>query len=342
MPEIHSDTGVMRNPQPRRRNRYLFRHVMACLDRSSNAGRILEEAASLADMFGASLSVIRVIPGDNAATPCADPVDWELRRREELADLHNLGETARVPTDMNAIVTCGSAVHCIHEEARKGAVDLVVLGCGASSTPSHWNLGSTARTIAETFSGSVLIVPGEVAEKPAPRRRIVVPVDGSPQAEAALRYASVIAGKRTAELVLLHAVAEVAPGGTGRPEPDDEALYRKLNQREQRAADDRLDRLRRLLPADAHRSRMRRLSGTDPRRTLLRAIYEEQGELMVLSARGLGRDPDMPIGSTAEYLISSAAMPVLLIRNAATGAHLVPGRAPRRPAKTIGRRHDGV
>lgn len=344
MPDLRADPDVYcsPDPQPRRQHQRLFRHVMACLDRSPNAVHILNEAASLAEMFGASLSTIRVIPGEPTSGPCADPVDWELRRREELADLNNLAENSQLSTDVDAIVTCGSAGHSIREEADKREVDLVVVGCGTSTGRERFTLGSTARYVADTFPGSVLIVPGEVAKKPEPKRRVIVPFDGSPQAEAALRYASEIAGKRTSELVLLHAVPEVRLGGPGRPDPEDEALLRKLNAREQRAADERMDRLSKLLPTDAHRHRMRRLSGGDPRRALMRAIYEEQGQLVVLSARGRGRDPDLPIGSTAEYLISSAVSPMLLIRSPAADPHSQTGIAPRRPSKAIGRRNEGV
>ncbi len=309
---------------------------MVCLDRSPAAIRVLEEAASLADLFGASLTAIRVIPGDRTGSPCADPVDWELTRREEIADLQAMAADVHGAAGMQAIVACGSADGCIQEEARRCDADLLVLGSGASATATHWGLGGTVRHVAETSRGSVLIVPNETRDERPARPRIIVPVDGSPQSEAALRLASAIAGKRAAELVILHAVPDRSLAGEARLEPDDETLLLKLSQREQRAAKDRLQHMRRLLPADSHRNRIRQLGGEDPRQALMQAISEEHGELVVLSARGLGRDPDLPIGSTAEYLISRAVTPVLLVRNRAEGAHQIADLAPSRPASARG------
>lgn len=337
-PQTETEKRTLRKGHDQRDGQRLFRRVMACLDRSPDAARVLEEAASIADLFEATLTSMRVIPRDGDASPCADPVEWELTRREEIAGLRSLGETTYAAADMEVIVACGPIAECIHEEARKAQADLLVLGNGAVHTSKQWGLGGTVHHIAETSSGSVLIVPCERNDERPKRPRIIVPVDGSAHSEAALRLASTIASKRAAELVILHAVPEAALAGDDQSDPEDEGLIRKLNQREQRVADDRLQRMRRLLPTDSHRHRVRRLGGEDPRHALLQAICEEHGELVVLSARGLGRNPDLRIGSTAEYLISRAVVPTLLVRDSATKAHHVVDLAPLRPARAQGPR----
>lgn len=331
MPDIHSGPATEDRPDERESDARLFRHVMACLDRSPDAVRILEQAVLLANQTGADLTAMRVVPAGSSTIRCADPVDWELTRRVETADLLRMSDTTGATTDICAVVACGSAARCIHDEALRRDVDLLVLGTGTFSPPSRWGLGGTARHLAEVFQGSVLIVPGEIAGEPPKTRRIIVPMDGSAPSEAALRFAAAIARARAAELVILHAVSHVGAFGTGRTGQGDEALWRELKEEAAHTVEDRLQRLRRLLPVHRHGNRVRRLSGDEPRRALMKAICEERGELVVLSARGLGNDPDLPIGSTAEYLLSRAVTPILLIRNAELGNHRAGGTAPRWP-----------
>ena len=329
MPDIQSGSTITYRPQTREIDTRLFRHVMACLDRSPDATRILEEAVQLANQTGADLTAMRVVPAGPSTVRCADPVDWELTRRDETADLLRMSDTAGATTDIRAIVACGSAARCIHDEALRCDADLLVLGTGTLGFPSRWGLGGTARHLAAVFHGSVLIVPEEVADEPPRAHRIIVPMDGSPPSEAALRYAAAIARARGAELVILHAVSHVDSFGNGWTGQKDEALWRELKEEAGRATEDRLQHLRRLLPAHKHGNRVRRLNDDEPRRALMKAICEERGELVVLSARGLGNDPDLPIGSTAEYLLARAVTPVLLIRNGEMSNHRVGGTAPR-------------
>lgn len=331
MPDIHSGSAIVNRPHGRENDDRLFRHVMACLDRSPDAARILEQAVLLANQTGADLTAMRVVPAGPSTIRCADPVDWELTRRDETADLLRMSESAGATSDIRAIVACGSAVRCIHDEALRCDVDLLVLGSGTFGAPRRWGLGGTARHLAEVFHGSVLIVPDEIAGEPPRTRRIIVPMDGSSASEAALRFAAAIARARAAELVILHAVSHVGAFGTGQTGQGDEALWRDLEEEAARTAEDRLRRLRRLLPVHRHGNRVRRLSGDEPRRALMKAICEERGELVVLSARGLGNDPDLPIGSTAEYLLSCAVTPTLLIRNAEMSSHRAGGPTPRWP-----------
>ena len=306
---------------------------MACLAGSPDAGRILEHATAIAALSGARLTAIRVMPTEGTPGRRVDPVDWDIKMHEEYRQLRHLSDETGAPDNMRLAVVGGRAAHCICEEARNTGVDLTVLGAGALGTPAGWGLGGTARHVAECFPGSVLIVPakldGEMRGK-VPARRIVVPLDGSPHSEGALRIAVAIATNRAAELVLLHAVPEIALSTNGPPDPEDEALRDQLRRRNERSAKTRLERMRRLIPADKIRSRVRLLSGQEPRRALMRAICEENCEMLVLSARGLGGDPDLPIGSTADYLISHAVTPVLLVRSAERVSHRSAGTAPSR------------
>lgn len=337
MPEFYPRTAAGRGPALRDCEGPLFRHVLVCLDRVPEAAHVLEEAVALAHVSGAAVTAMRVLSPESAAR-CADPVDWELARREHTADLVYVAEAIGAAESVRPVVTCGSVPRCVREVAQRERVDLIAVGAGAKDYATPSVLGGTARHLAETFPGSVLIVPERAAEDRPRARRVIVPMDGSLLAEAALRYGGEIARDRAAELVVLHAVSPVAPVAEDWTEPDDGALLSRMQQRSERAARKRLERLNCLLPRHRWGSRLVRLGGDDPRRALLRAIVEENGELVVLAARGLGSDPDLPIGSTSEYLLSRATTPTLLLRRAEESRHRASGMAPRRPRARAGER----
>lgn len=311
-----------------------FHHVMACLDHSQHAGKVLQEASAIAEILGAELTALRVMEAERPGSRPIDPVDWELARRDEEAEIRNLAEEIGVPATMNTVVMGGSAADCICRMVREADVDLTVMGVGARGDWSERGLGSTVRRVAENIASSVMVVPVRAsgdAPHPEPTKRIVVPLDSSPQAEAVLPIAALIAQSRAAELILLHAVPDISLTGDGLPETSDKDLCDSLNRRNERAAQSYLDRIRTFLSADAVRVHVRLMSGEDPRHALARAVREEGADLVALSARGLGRHPDLPIGSTAEYLMSGATIPVLLVR---LGNEAPPGpaqAAPERP-----------
>lgn len=332
MPEARSEAVVIPRMRGGPGQGRLFRHVLACLDRSPHAQAILAQAAAFADLSDAKLTVLRVLPGATAARSCADPVDWELTRREELADIQRIADAIGATAQLEAVVVCGDTARCIEDEAQRRCVDLLVIGAGAFGTPGHWGLGGTARHLAESFAGSVLLVPQSLAGLPPAQRRVIVPVDGSQPAEAALGYATAIARDCEAEMVVLHALPEIGSTQDAHPGRDGSPLWSALRREAERMAEARLERLRRLLPIDGRQHRVRRLDGDEPRRALARAIAEERAGLVVLSARGQGQDPDLPIGSTADYLLARATSPVLLIRTAEAGHHRKGADAPRRLA----------
>ncbi|WGT51330.1 universal stress protein [Thioclava nitratireducens] len=336
MPELHPNSArdlLVAMSRPRDSSLH-FRHVMACLDHSPQSRRVLAEAAAIAEVMGAELTVLRVMDaGTEAMRRPVDPVDWDLGRREEEAELGRLvGEICSVP-DIHTEVMSGASADCICRKAHAAGVDLIVLGVGGRDRWTEWGLGSTVRQVAERAAGSVLIVPESPANdvsRQAPGGRVLVPLDSSTWAEAVLPIALRAAESRSAELVLLHAVPDISLTGNSPPDAHDEALRADLRHRNERVAQAYLDRIRALLPADALRTRVRLISGEDPRRALARAVNEEAASLVVLSARGQGAHPDLPIGSTAEYLISAATVPVLLVRRPEAGSRPSAQAAPWR------------
>ncbi len=340
-PQLNTYVGkedrALQDGRPRRRP--FFRHVMVALDHSPYVAHVLEVASEFAGGLELPLTAARVITPGTWQAAAADPVQWELTMRAEETEIGGLLEEHGPAAHAEAVVLSGEVVATLCDAALERDADLLVIGTGARGAKGVWGLGGIARHLVEEFPGSLLVVPADVRHRPTGRTnapRVVVALDWSASSKAALQTAAVIAERQEAELVLLHAVPEIAPAAAGPPEPEDMALRAEVRNRNIAQAKRHLEAVRRLIPSDRLRHRVRLMTHEEPRRALARAIEEEAADLLVLSVRGMGRNPDLPIGSTADYLVCSTRIPVLLVRQRQDHKPRRLGHAPSRPRAVPG------
>jgi nucleotide-binding universal stress UspA family protein len=159
-------------------------------------------------------------------------------------------------------------------------------------------LGSVSDYCAHHATCPVALVPGE---GPAASGRIVVGMDGSPGAEAALRWAAVEAERRGAELVALHAWSwldqPIPEGGHFDPEFD-EAAARAYAERA--VADAGLDR-----PVTVE------VECDLPARALVER--SAAGDLVVVGTRGMGAVRQALLGSVSRQLVHHGASAVVVV-----------------------------
>jgi nucleotide-binding universal stress UspA family protein len=135
------------------------------------------------------------------------------------------------------------------------------------------------------------------------QHRIVVGVDGSPEAREALRWASRLASDRGAEVVAVHALGLLEPVAGE------------------------------LVPGHAHRGEVERRLAQDwcgglggsgrPFRTVVRegaavdvlvdVAREEEADLLVVGSRGVGEAPALALGSTSLHVLQRSPVPVLVV-----------------------------
>ncbi len=305
----HPKTGPV--PSRTRAEPQTLRHLLVCVDTSPFAEGVLAHAAAVAMGTDARMTVMSVLESSPTQAP-TDPVEWTLRHRDVEAGLR---ERASRFGDVDVVVVDGPAAERICTYARENAVDLTVLGEGGEGNWPFVGLGCTARRVTEAVTGSVLIVPSNhVGEAPIHYRRVMMPLDGSSRSECALPIGLAIAAAHDAELVLVHAAPNVDITETDPLEAEAIMLRDRLRQRNERAAERYLKRIRSRLPR-APATRTWVLPSGDPRHALARAVTEEHADLMVLSSTGQSGHPDMAVGSVADYLVSHMDIPVLLVRS---------------------------
>ncbi|WP_408629705.1 universal stress protein [Anaeromyxobacter oryzisoli] len=148
---------------------------------------------------------------------------------------------------------------------------------------------------------------------PAALTRILVPIDFSPSARAALEYATFLAGKLDAELEVLHVweppgylgpdTLALLPVGSGEPawEQTRAEVQRELEQQLARAV-------------ARPRAFSVRVEAGEPSDTILRLAREGGVDLIVMGTHGRTGLSRLLIGSVAEAVLRRSGCPVLTIR----------------------------
>ncbi|MGV1048043.1 MAG: universal stress protein [Solirubrobacterales bacterium] len=142
--------------------------------------------------------------------------------------------------------------------------------------------------------------------------RILVAVDGSPDAEAALRHAFALARDQHALITLLTVAPPPAtPVGVGSSAPPDMLGFHERILREATA----------LVPADIGVTT--RLERGNPAETILKLAREGDHDLVVMGSHGHSRVHRALLGSVSERVLKASTVPVLLMRSPGAEAKVV-------------------
>lgn len=190
--------------------------ILCPVDLSAPSRRALDYAVAVSRWYGASITVLRVIPAavpvvtyagalfpQPAVTP---PADLE---RVRLATAEFAAREQGGPP-METAVAEGDAASVIATYAQDLGADLVVMGTRGSHGLDRLLLGSVTERVLRTVACPVLTVPpaapDAVPARPGLFTHIVCGVDFSPASLHALRFATAIADEADAHLTVVHAV----------------------------------------------------------------------------------------------------------------------------------------
>jgi nucleotide-binding universal stress UspA family protein len=179
--------------------------LLVPLDGSHLAEQALPYAERLAEATSARLVLSRVLPLSVLQRPEADLASADEARAYLQTIADRLTSKGRV---VETTAPWGDPASWILDQVSSTHADLVVMATHGRSGPGRWLYGSVADEILRRASVPVMVVPPAVAE-PWPADRppcILVPLDGSRHAEAALGPAKELAKRLGAEIVLLQVV----------------------------------------------------------------------------------------------------------------------------------------
>ena len=297
-------------------------NILCPIDFSEFSLDAVRHGVALARWYSASLTLLHVyqvshplpvngIPGSVPVFVQADPneVADEVRRFcAPLTDASGLR--------MEVVVRPGDAAREIRSEAERAVFDLVILGTHGRSGFERLFLGSVTEKVLRSTRVPVLTIPPPVREpRAALYTTILCPLDFSVASHAALEYALSLAQEANARLILLHAIEDVLS------ESGKEALgHLSVSEYYRYREEDAVTRLSRVVPDDARvwsRPEERVVKGR-AHDEILKAVADEQVDLVVMGVQGRGGVNRLVFGSTTHRVIREAGCPVLTLHSGGT------------------------
>lgn len=191
----------------------MYEKIMTPLDGSQIAEVALPYAEELAGRIGSEVTLLYV----NEQTDESYQHMHKLYM-EKIADTVKIGSDSyarasgrQVLTDVRAIILNGNPAEKIVEYAEKENIDLIVMSTHGRSGIRHWTIGSVAEKVVRATNKPVALIRAK-GLRPAVREKglltkMLVPLDGSKEAETSVPYAEDLALKLKAEIVLLQVLA---------------------------------------------------------------------------------------------------------------------------------------
>lgn len=299
----------------------MFRHILVPLDGSEFAERALPLASGIAQRSGATLHLAQVHPlmvqyPPAPDIPLLDPAVEERERAEERQYLRR--KAAALEADGLQVQTAlleGPAGPRLADHAAAVGADLVVLTTHGRDPVSRMWLGSVADYLLRHLPVPRLLVHSSGGAEPLPPpglpRRILVPLDRSPLAEAAIPPALTLGRLAGAELVLLSVVEPVIPIGDPSVSFPADVVRRALDSMEQ-SSQDYLERLAEKLRCDGLTVSTCCVVDSRVARRIDAEAVREGCDLIAIATHGAGGFRRLLLGSVTDKVVRGASVPVLV------------------------------
>lgn len=310
----------------------MFHNILVPLDGSARAERALPIAAQIARARNSAITLLRIVPNVPDVGAYMFPVvgaSYAATEREEIEARSYLSDVAKKPVlqgvTVKTLVEFGVPTRVILDTLTKTGVDAVVIGSHGRTGLSRWMLGSVASAVVRHASIPVLLVrqQGPALDEDGPRQhpfRILVPLDGSELAEAALGPAQLMGEVFALDGVYeLHLVRVIPFLNTPTPDPLRDTARAEVSAE--------LDRLaQRISAASGGRARITtsvilEVDAADAIARLTRADGMVTGarlsdgcDLIAMATHGRTGLARLTIGSVTERVLSATVAPALIIR----------------------------
>ena len=298
----------------------MFSHLLVPLDGSGLAETTLPYVGALAHVPGEPVRVTLLHLIERGAPSSVHGARHLTTIAEAEAYLTEIAATFQrdeiaVDTHVDTNEGNDTAGRIVDHAAEMG-IDLVVLSAHGRSGLGRWLFGSIAqKVLAVGIAPVLMVVPAKRGAPPPSVARVLVPLDGSAEAEVALPYARGMVGATGGTLHLVYAVPRVESltGGraaVARYSPTASAAM--LDEAEEGATAyvrDLADRLR----AD-HVAVQATIVRDDPATAIVEAAGRIHADLIVMASHGRAGIAGAWAGSVSSKVLARAPGPFLLIR----------------------------
>jgi nucleotide-binding universal stress UspA family protein len=302
----------------------MLRTILVPLDGSTFGEHALPLALDVARRAAARLELahVCVVPAPLFTEPrpnMESPLDARaLARSRAYLDrvVQRIGTTAGVP--VAATLLEGGVADALEAHANSREVDLVVMTTHGRGPLSRLWLGSVADQLLRRLPMPLLLMrPGDAEphfDRPRVMRHMLIPLDGSPDAEQVLGPALELGGLVDADYTLLHVVEPLLFAGDDfagfQAQAVDGLLFERLKEEARAYLEGMAQRLRARVP----RVQTRLVVHSQPAGAILDEARAPAIDLIALATHGRGGLVRMLVGSTADKVVRGASIPVLVYR----------------------------
>jgi nucleotide-binding universal stress UspA family protein len=306
----------------------MYRSILVPLDGSSLGEQALPFAQDLAQRTGAALHLAHVhipptTPMYTADLPLFDTRLDEQISAQENAYLDALAAKIRSTTDiqvesvlLEGAITDGVA-DLLASCAAEQQVDIVVMTTHGRGGLARLWLGSVADELLRRLPMPVLLLrPYDSAHAPVgwPPRQILIPLDGSANAEAILPYALALGQATQAEYTLLRVIEPVVVSHHLPVNPAVRALDEHWLDQRRVEAQAYLEQVAARLAAQSLKVHIQVLVEPQAALAILEEAHKEQIGLLAMATHGRHGLARLLVGSVADKVLRGATIPLLLYR----------------------------
>jgi nucleotide-binding universal stress UspA family protein len=295
----------------------MYDRVLIAVDGSEEATNAARRGLELARMFDATVSVLHVV--ERRSLRLTETADEKTRLREQGERV--LEEVSELTTEFDrparSVLTEGKPATKIGDVADEESADLIVVGRQGMTGLGKRLLGGVTEQVLRRSDVPVFVVPdGDgVPEARSDYARILIPTDGSENADTAIPHGVAIARNARSTVHVLNVVDVQAAGGMFSAGGLETEFVQRLEDRGQEAVEGVADDVHEAAPKLDVETAVERTTSHEGAPVGVREYVEESGiDLIVMGTHGRSNLERQLFGSVASTVLRTVDVPVLVVK----------------------------
>jgi nucleotide-binding universal stress UspA family protein len=300
------------------------RKILLATDGSAESASAAEMARELSGGLGAEMHVLYVHPVPEAYVTQASVYDPDVM--DELFERTKQEASKKAKEEAAKVGETGAEISGVHAEVGRAdaeivklaedlGAEMVVIGSRGLGAMRRALMGSVSTSVVRHSHGSVLVVRGETRDGGYLPGRILAAVDGSKEAEAAMKTADEIARATGSEFHLVYVLSDTSPA----PYPHPWAMERWDSYFEEAKDKARafIEKKARHVKESGGEVEWAGIVLGEADREIVRLAEELGAGLVVTGSRGMGGVRRALMGSVSDSVVRHTHCPVLVVRKQA-------------------------
>jgi nucleotide-binding universal stress UspA family protein len=298
----------------------MYDRLVIAIDGGDEAQHAARRGLELASVFDATVYALHVV--EQKALRLTETADEKTRLRELGAEI--LDDIEALASEFEHPLTTklaeGKPAVQISEYADEQDADLIVIGRQGMTGLGKRLLGGVTEQVLHRSDIPVFVVPGEDGVSGTKERysRVLIPTDGSENAEAATPHGVIIAQHFDSTIHVLNIVDLQAAGGAFNAGGLEKEFIERLEARGQEAVDRVRDEITETGPDVEVETSVNRTTSFEGAAAGVREyVWDSEIDLVVMSSHGRSNLKRQLLGSVASTVLRTVDVPVLVVKRTA-------------------------